>query len=192
MRKPEIISNRLCLRRFCSGDLRALAALFADPEITRYLALEDMARDVALDFAAEFIDGSDEEFASHGSGALALTVQGGEELIGYAGVRPLPDRTRALELMYAVQRPMWGKGYATEAAAAVLQWAFATFADLHEVLALVHADNAASLAVLRRLGMRSRGLTERYYDLSLALYVMQRDAAARQRLAVLIGPDTKI
>lgn len=186
MRKPEIISNRLVLRRFCSSDLNALGALFADPEITRYLALDDMGCDIALDFAAEFIGGSEEEFASHGSGALAVTIQGQDELIGYAGARPLPDRTRALELMYAVQRAMWGRGYATEAAAAVLHWAFVTFDDLREVLAMVHSDNMASLAVLRRLGMRPQGLTDHYYDMTLALYAMRRDAAARQQLARLI------
>ncbi len=170
------------LRRFNGDDIEPLSALFADDEVTRYLALDAMRLEDARDFATEFVADSASEFAAQGCGAMAITADGLDNLVGYAGVRPLPDRTTALELMYAVAPASRGQGHATRAAAAILAWAFERFDSLAEVLAMARAENDASLAVLRRLGMRRCGVTERYYDCPLELFVMDRHDPTRGEL----------
>jgi RimJ/RimL family protein N-acetyltransferase len=56
----------------------------------------------------------------------------------------------------------WGKGFATEAAGALLRHAFTT-GGVDEVWAVTHLDNYASMAVCRRIGMSLLGVTHRWY-----------------------------
>jgi [ribosomal protein S5]-alanine N-acetyltransferase len=72
------------------------------------------------------------------------------ELVGTAGLRPLDDL--GLEIFYSLAPAWWGKGYATEAARAVLEYALGPL-GLPEVLAEVDEGNTASIAVIERLGM---------------------------------------
>ena len=74
--------------------------------------------------------------------------------MGEAGLQLLeagPD----VELGYTLARAAWGRGYATEAARAVLRWAFAGL-RLPRVVAVADPANTASLRVLEKLGMRGR------------------------------------
>ena len=72
------------------------------------------------------------------------------ELAGTAGLRPLDDI--GLEIFYSLAPGSWGRGYATEAARAVLDHALGPL-GLPEILAEVDEGNAASVAVVTRLGM---------------------------------------
>jgi [ribosomal protein S5]-alanine N-acetyltransferase len=74
----------------------------------------------------------------------------GPGFVGTAGLRPLDEL--GLEVFYSLAPASWGKGYATEAARAVLDHALGSL-GLPEVLAEVDAGNAASIAVIERLGM---------------------------------------
>jgi RimJ/RimL family protein N-acetyltransferase len=65
----------------------------------------------------------------------------------------------------------WGHGYATEAAAVALQYAFRV--GLQTVLAVTHPENTASQAVCTRLGMEHRGQTDRYYNMTCELFELQ-------------------
>ena len=98
--------------------------------------------------------------------------------MGEAGLQYLeagPD----IELGYTLARAAWGRGYATEAARAVLRWGFAGL-RLHRIVAVADPANAASLHVLEKLGMTRRGRRECYgavmaeHALSLGAW---RDAA---------------
>ena len=80
--------------------------------------------------------------------------------MGEAGLQYLeagPD----VELGYTLARAAWGRGYATEAARAVLHWGFAGL-RLHRIVAVADPANTASLHVLEKLGMARRGLRECY------------------------------
>ncbi len=73
-----------------------------------------------------------------------------------------------------------GKGYATEAAALVLERGFAN--GLPEIHAVTHLDNHPSQAVCRRLGMSDLGVVERWYDdPSRAFRLTRQEHAARPR-----------
>jgi RimJ/RimL family protein N-acetyltransferase len=87
----------------------------------------------------------------------AIAERGGRRLIGQIGFHGAPGRNGlgaadAIELGYSVDEPFRGRGYATEAARAMIAWARAR--GIRRVLALVAPGNAASLAVVRKLGMR--------------------------------------
>jgi RimJ/RimL family protein N-acetyltransferase len=72
------------------------------------------------------------------------------------------------EIGWYLHPDAWGQGYASEAARAVLEHAFAT--GLDRVLAVTYPQNAASRAVCARLGMRHEGRTDRYYNLTCELF----------------------
>ncbi|MBV9382558.1 MAG: GNAT family N-acetyltransferase [Streptosporangiaceae bacterium] len=106
----------------------------------------------------EVISGSARNFAAAGYGLWLVrerrpeppSESGGSGLVGTAGLRPLEDL--GLEILYSLAPGAWGKGYATEAAGAVLEYALGPL-GLPEVLAEVDEGNVASAAVVRRLGM---------------------------------------
>jgi RimJ/RimL family protein N-acetyltransferase len=80
----------------------------------------------------------------------------------------LPDGDGELEVGWHLHPDSWGQGLASEAARAVLGHAFGRGVD--EVFAVVRPDNAASLAVCRRIGMEPLGRTDRYYGSELELF----------------------
>jgi RimJ/RimL family protein N-acetyltransferase len=86
---------------------------------------------------------------------------------------PLPP-SGDTEIGWHFHPDAWGHGYATEAGARVLQHALA--AGLDEVVAVTHPDNTASQSVAQRIGMTARGLTDRYYNTTCALFVRTRAA----------------
>ena len=89
-----------------------------------------------------------------GSGLLADRRAGPGRLVGEAGLQELeagPD----VEVGYTLARAAWGRGYATEAARAVLRWGFAGL-RLPRVVAVADPANRASLRVLEKLGMARR------------------------------------
>jgi len=169
----EIHTPRLVLRRLDTGDVEAMAALFHDPDVRRHLAVLPMDPHEARSFAVQFIRESRTEFRDAGSGAMAVTPWAASVPIGYCGLRPIPNEAEALELMYALSPRFWGLGLATEAARACLEWGFRSLA-MQSVLALARPDNTASVRVMQKLGMTYSGITNRYYDDSLALYRLPR------------------
>lgn len=87
---------------------------------------------------------------------------------------PLPPSGET-EVGWHLHPDAWGSGYASEAAQRVLQEAWR--AGLPRVLAVTHPGNTASQAVARRIGMRDRGLTDRFYNVTCALFEIERPAA---------------
>jgi RimJ/RimL family protein N-acetyltransferase len=140
---------RLTLRPWREADRPALAALNADPEVAADLGgpLSRAASDAKLDrYRAAF--------ARHGFSRLA--IEDAQAFVGYAGVMPsAPGHPLGphAEIGWRLARPAWGKGYAAEAARAVLEDAFAR-CRLREVLAYTATDNVRSQAVMTRLGLR--------------------------------------
>ncbi len=80
------------------------------------------------------------------------------------------------EIGWHLHPDAWGHGYATEAASAVLDHAFA--GDLRRVVAVTHADNRASQRVAVRIGMEHRGTTDRFYNTSCEFFVAEHETDA--------------
>lgn len=107
-------------------------------------ALNAYAEGVALDWAVEHRDD--------------------HKMIGRINMGAYNVRDARADLGYAYNRLYWGKGYATEAARAVLQFAFETL-KLHRVGATVLPDNFGSIRVLEKLGFQREGVRRQAYSL---------------------------
>ncbi len=96
------------------------------------------------------VPASDDCFRAAAVGLWAARSLRGTQVVGLVGFRDFPDAP--LELLYALDPGLWGKGLATEMAAAVIDRAFET--GLEQVKASLDAPNLDSVRVLDRLGFR--------------------------------------
>jgi [ribosomal protein S5]-alanine N-acetyltransferase len=149
----ELTTRRLRLRPFTLADHEAIHAIYADPEVMRYVGAGPHA--TPAETAAALRTYGD-VLARRGYSFLAVTERDGGAIIGDAGLHPFGGSGPDVELGYTLARDAWGKGYATEAAEALVVHAFTTL-ELTRVVAQVEPANAASRHVLEKLGMRVEG-----------------------------------
>jgi RimJ/RimL family protein N-acetyltransferase len=152
-----LITERLALCPVTAADHPALLAHWTLPDVRRFL-FDGEALSAAE--VSETIEESVSDFAAGGYGIWIIRERGravpagrdmaGTDLVGTAGLRPLDDD--GLEIFYSLAPGSWGRGYATEAARAVVGHALGTL-GLAEVLAEIDEGNTASVAVVKRLGM---------------------------------------
>lgn len=149
-----IPTPRLVLREFTVEDWPAVLAYQSSPQYLRYYpAVRRTPRD-ARTFVALCI--AWQRASPRSKYQLAITLRDDGRLIGNVGIRkPSPEATVA-ELGYELAPAQWGQSYATEAASAMLRFAFEHLA-LHRVHAHCIAENVASARVLKRIGMRFEG-----------------------------------
>ena len=140
-------TERLVLRPVTADDHAALLAHWTQPDVRRFLF--DGAA-LSASEVTETIEDSVRDFAAGGYGVWLIHEKSRSAPVGTAGLRPLEDI--GLEIFYSLAPGSWGRGYATEAARAVLEHALGPL-GLPEVLAEVDEGNAASVAVVKRLGM---------------------------------------
>ena len=143
-----IDTGRLVLRRFTTDDLDAFYELGSRPEIIRYAQATPLAsRQQALEFmkAAPFHD-----YATYGYGRFACVWKATGEVIGFSGVKYVPE-IEDTELGYRFLPEYWGRGLATEAGAASIEFARSTL-RLERLVAMVHPGNVASARVVTKLG----------------------------------------
>ena len=140
-------TERLVLRPVTTDDHAAVLAHWTQPDVRRFLFDGAALSGVEV---AETIEESMGDFAARGFGVWLIELGSAAGLIGTAGLRPLGSS--GLEIFYSLAPGAWGHGYATEAARAVVEYGLGPL-GLPEVLAEVDEGNAASVAVVRRLGM---------------------------------------
>jgi ribosomal-protein-alanine N-acetyltransferase len=150
---PTLETARLRLRPFADSDADALFALHSNASVLRYWdspPWSDPAR-------AERFLAACREMEKEGSGArLAMDRASDGSFIGWCSLTRWNPDYRSASMGYCLEEAAWGHGYATEAARAVLQWAFATL-DLNRVQAEADTRNEASARVLEKLGFLREG-----------------------------------
>lgn len=145
---PTLETPRLILRPWREADRAAFVAMNADPEVRRFFP-SVMSEAEGSAFLDRLMGWQREGLVF----AAAELKSGG--LAGMVGLAELDDDlppAPAVEIGWRLARAHWGQGYATEAARAWLDHAFGPL-GLAEVIAFAVPGNAASLAVMRRLGM---------------------------------------
>ncbi len=141
---------RLRLRRWRAEDLAPFAAINADPAVAEFLG-GVLSRDGSDALAARI----DDHFVRHGYGLWAVEVVDGAPFAGFIGLSVVEFAapfTPAVEIGWRLGREHWGRGYATEAAGAVLRHAFGRL-GLDEVVSFAASGNRRSRAVMERIGM---------------------------------------
>jgi RimJ/RimL family protein N-acetyltransferase len=147
----EIRTERTLLRQWKDSDLPAWIAMNADPDVRRYFPSIQTAETATAD-AARF----SAPIAERGWGAWALEIPGEASFAGFVGLvvqTYAAHFTPAVEIGWQLSHAHWGKGYATEAAKAALNFAFAQL-ELSEVVSSTVTANMPSRAVMERIGLR--------------------------------------
>jgi len=148
----ELTTARLWLRPFEPADFDTVHAIYADPDVMRWVG---HGAHRAPSETRSALRGYADAIAIRGYGFVAVVERATGDLIGDAGLHPLGGRGPDIEVGYTLARRAWGRGYGTEAARALVEHAFARLAATR-VVAQVEPDNRASRHVLEKLGMTER------------------------------------
>jgi RimJ/RimL family protein N-acetyltransferase len=153
--KPDwpLETERLVLRPYNDGDLENLHAVYSQPEVARWLYYGPSTLEESRAKLARKIAGGEltEENGLCAAVQLRDGTYVGDAVLFYGSVEH-----KTVEVGFAFDPRHQGKGYATETARALLDWAFSR--GFHRVVGRLEARNAASARVLEKLGMRREGL----------------------------------
>ncbi|MBP1207093.1 RimJ/RimL family protein N-acetyltransferase [Duganella sp. 1411] len=149
---PVIQTDRLTLREYRPADFDAFAGHLADPESAAHIALADR------DTAWRIFSGHAGLWVLHGAGWWAVEMRQTGELIGNVGAF-FRETSPVMEVGWNTYRAFWGHGYASEAAAAALDFAFEVRRE-PKIQALIDSGNESSLRVAQRLGFAYESETE--------------------------------
>lgn len=150
---PNLETERLLVRPFSDADGDDLFALQGDADVLRYW---DSPPWTDRSSVARFMAGC-QQMEEDGTGArVAIERTSDQSFVGWCTVNSWNPDFRSASLGYCLNQTVWGRGYATEAAHALLQWAFETF-DLNRVQSETDTRNVASARVLEKLGFDREG-----------------------------------
>jgi RimJ/RimL family protein N-acetyltransferase len=135
-------------------DAKQFFELNADPEVIRYTGDEAFG---SVTEAMEFIQNYD-HYRIHGFVRWACVLRSTGEFIGFCGLRK-DDQSGETDIGFRIRREFWGKGYATEAALACMNFGFEKI-GLTSIIGRAVLENHASIHVLEKLGMEYESETD--------------------------------
>ena len=139
---------RLRLREFVPQDADALLAVLGDPVTMQYYPAPFDRKAVA-----EWIGKNVGRYQRDGYGLWAMVLKDSGELIGNCGcILQEVEGTSHIEIGYHVRRDLWGNGYATEAARACMEYAFAKL-EVARVISMIRPENMQSRRVAEKNGL---------------------------------------
>ena len=144
-------SDRLLLREFSDEDFQAVHAYASDPDIVRFMTWGPNSEAETREFLK--CAKTHAEANPRLQFGLAVVRHASGDLIGSIGLHV--DGSNAM-LGFCYARSAWGQGYATEAAQILLDFGFGSL-GLHRIWADCDSENAVSVRVLQKLGMRQEG-----------------------------------
>lgn len=146
-------TERLTLRQLTIDDIDALFAVYSDPEAMRWV---DDGQPILYEDCVRWIDVTQRNYDTRGYGMLAIERNGIPGVCGFIGLVHPGGRPDA-ELKYALLREVWGQGFATEAARAMLEYGATTF-GLLRIIATIAPQNLASRRVLLKVNMQPESI----------------------------------
>ena len=145
---PTIHTPGLVLRALELADAEVLHRINHSDGVLRYFPTPTPP---PIEKVKRFITGQEEHWDKHGYGNWGIVPEGDDQIIGWVGLQFLPELNET-EVGYLLNAPYWGKGYATEAARASIQFGFEQ-CTLDSIIALVHPENIASRRVIEKCGI---------------------------------------
>ena len=147
----KLTTERLLLRHFHILDDEAMYRIFGDVEVMRF---GDGVQ------TGEWVQNwiricLERYYQTWGFGPYAVVEQSSRNVIGYCGLFYFPDigGQPEIEIGYRLARSAWGRGYATEAALSVRDFAFTTL-GIKRLIAMIDPSNVASIRVAEKIGMK--------------------------------------
>jgi RimJ/RimL family protein N-acetyltransferase len=150
---PRLETERLRLREFRESDIDAMATIFADEDVPRFITPNGQPQ--GREFAWRVMTNLTGHWTLRGFGMWALEEKATGRLVGYAGPN-FPETWPGQEIGWTVGRDFWGKGYASEAARKALIYARDTL-KWPRVIHVIDPANLRSIAVAERLGSKREG-----------------------------------
>jgi ribosomal-protein-alanine N-acetyltransferase len=162
-------TERLVLRTWSMDDAEAAWPIYSNPEVMLFLGGPDQT----LEDTQKRIQRALSHHERHGYGMWAVVEKASGQLIGACGLKHLEDGP-LVEVGYHLARPVWGHGYAMEAAAACLCHGFE---HLHmvRIVAVVAPASVASVRVIEKIGMTFEAMG-RHYGREVRVYAAHRPA----------------
>ena len=155
---PELQTRHLLLRGFRKADGPQVRHLAGAPEVAETTL--NIPHPYQAGMAESWIASHRREYESGRGITLAVTLADSQQLVGAMGLI-LTRRFSRAELGYWIGKPYWGRGYATEAAAAMLRFGFQTL-KLNKIHASHMTRNPASGRVMQKIGMVQEGLLRQH------------------------------
>ncbi|MBH8573026.1 GNAT family N-acetyltransferase [Nostocaceae cyanobacterium CENA369] len=149
-----VVTKQLIIRRMAQTDLLDFLAYQTHPEVLRYMPVEPLTQERAIDFLARqaVVEIGDE------GGYIVFAVHhiADAKIIGEVGINLLPKAQSKGEIGWSLHPNYQGRGYATQAAQVLLNYGFAQ-RNLHRITSICDTRNTASYMLMERLGMRREG-----------------------------------
>lgn len=154
--KEILITERLILRTWIETDIPKMAAISSDPKVMDYFPyVQDLEETIA------FVEHIKRHYQQYGYALYAVELKKTGEFIGFVGLNHVnftipdfvPKKLPLTEIGWRLAADYWGQGFATEAAKAVLHYAF-TELDLIEVVSFTSVINQPSRRVMEKIGLR--------------------------------------
>jgi [ribosomal protein S5]-alanine N-acetyltransferase len=143
-----IETSRTVLRRLTADDLDDVAAIFANPQVMKYLG--ETCQPLSREETKQILESIDGLWQRKNCGRMAVVYRQEDRLIGVAGLRFFESDA---ELFYLLDEPYWGRGLATEIGGAVLRYGFATH-GFPRIIAVTRPANEKTLRVLDKIGLK--------------------------------------
>ncbi|MBN1312665.1 MAG: GNAT family N-acetyltransferase [Anaerolineae bacterium] len=167
----EIETARLRLRVPVAADVDDYYRyIHSDAEVMRYLpgGIPRSKKQTGITLSIVI-----EHWQKYGFGLWAVEQKEKAEMIGHCGLTTL-EQDDLVEVAYALGRPFWRRGYASEAARASLYFGF-EYLKLPEIIAVSVSENIGSQRVMETIGMSRQGITRRFYGAELVLYTIKHE-----------------
>jgi RimJ/RimL family protein N-acetyltransferase len=149
-----LTTERLILREVQLADWPVVLNYQQQPDYLRYYPWRYRTPQAVQEFLNLFIEWQQEEPRTKFQ--LAVTLPHTGQLIGLCGIRKRYPQAHEAEVGYEIDPGWWGRGYATEAALAMVNFAFANL-GIHRVWASCISENGASVRVLEKTGLLCEG-----------------------------------
>ncbi|MBD2071895.1 GNAT family N-acetyltransferase [Leptolyngbya sp. FACHB-671] len=169
-------TERLVIRNWIpQDDAEQAFEIYGDPEVMRFIG---GGKEENVETQRRSLQQRTDRTAAlnNGTGFWAIADKETGEIFGTVILKQLPDNdgnpTSEIEVGWHLKKAAWGKGYATEAGQAVLNYGFNVL-KLPVIYAVVNPENTASIQVTQRLGMSPLGRTQQYYGKELELFKLE-------------------
>ncbi len=141
-------TERLLFRPLTDADLDELAALYADPDVMRFLG-GPRSRDEVQHVLKEYI----REYQIYGHSFFATILKKDQRFIGHCGLlKQEVEEQPEIELAYVLARPYWQQGLALEGAQALKEYGLQKL-GFPRLVSLIPPDNRASIHIAEKIGM---------------------------------------
>jgi ribosomal-protein-alanine N-acetyltransferase len=179
----SIETERLIIRRHIPQDFKPMRSFFSDEEATRLLDMtpEQKTEEATCSLLDAVISSYDAEEPIF---AMAIVTKEGGKFVGSCGMAPDDLEPGEIQIFYVILPEYQGRGFASEAAAGLVKYAFSTL-GVERLVASMATENAASVKVVERLGMTCEGSGEK--ELNGVVYQGRRYSLSKSRFFEIRG-----